>query len=198
MDNDVVRVAVSLRLGLPMCRPACGAAVDNLGTHSLSCRFSKGCHSRHAALNDIIKRALDSAKIPCHLEPTGLYRSDGKRPDGASVVPWKYGRVLVWDATCADTLAPSHQAMAAREPRAVAVDAEQRKKSKYSHLETTHCFVPVAVETLGAMGPEACSFFQEIANRIKSSCNEERAHDFLLQRVAVSVQREHCISFGGY
>ena len=103
MDNDVVRVAVSLRLGLPMCRPhecyACGAAVDNLGTHGLSCRFSKGRHSRHAALNDIIKRALDSAKIPCHLEPTGLYRSDGKRPDGASVVPWKYRRVLVWDAT---------------------------------------------------------------------------------------------------
>ena len=119
MDNNVVRVAVSLRLGLPMCRPhecsACGAAVDNLGTHGLSCRFSKCRHSRHAALNDIIKCALDSAKIPCHLEPTGLYRSDGKRPDGASVVPWKYGRVLVWDATCADTLAPSHQAMAARE-----------------------------------------------------------------------------------
>ena len=68
----------------------------------------------------------------------------------------------MWDATCADTLAPSHQAMAARESRAVAVDAEQRKKSKYSHLETTHCFVPVAVKTLGAMGPEARSFFREL------------------------------------
>ena len=95
------------------------------------------------------------------------------------------------------TLAPSHQAMAARESRAVAVDAEQRKKSRYSHLETTHCFVPVAVETLGAMGPEARSFFREIANRIKSSCNEERAHDFLLQRVAVSVQRGNTASVLG-
>ena len=53
------------------------------------CRFSKGRHSRHASLNDIVKRALDSAKVPCHLEPAGLYRSDGKRPDGASVVPWR-------------------------------------------------------------------------------------------------------------
>ena len=35
-------------------------------------------------MNDIIKRSLESAKIPCHLEPVGLYRSDGKRPDGAS------------------------------------------------------------------------------------------------------------------
>ena len=61
----------------------CGAEVNNLGTHGLSCRFSKGHHSHHVALNDIIKRALDSARIPCHLEPSGLYRSDGKRLDGA-------------------------------------------------------------------------------------------------------------------
>ena len=47
------------------------------------------------------------------------------------------------------------------------------------------------------MGPEARSFFQEIANRIKSSCNEERAHDFLLQRVAVSVQRGNTASVLG-
>ncbi len=52
--------------------------VDELGTHGLSCRYSKGRHSRHAAVNDVIKRFLESAKVPCHLEPTGLYRSDGR------------------------------------------------------------------------------------------------------------------------
>ena len=70
MDDDV-RIAVSLRLGVPLCHPhmcsCCGAEVNNLGTYGLSCRFSKGRHSRHAALNDIIKRALVSARIPCHL-----------------------------------------------------------------------------------------------------------------------------------
>ena len=59
MDDDVIRIAVSLRLGVPMCHPhvcsCCGGEVSNLGTHGLSCRFSKGLHSRHAALNDIIK-----------------------------------------------------------------------------------------------------------------------------------------------
>ena len=49
--------------------------------------------------------------------------------------------------------------------RAAAMEAEQRKRSKYSHLEVTHCFIPVAVETLGAMGPEARSLFKEIALR---------------------------------
>ena len=77
MDDDVVRIAVSLRLGVPLCHPhvysCCGAEVNNLGTHGLSCQFSKGRHSRHAALNDIIKRALDYARIPCHLEPSGPY-----------------------------------------------------------------------------------------------------------------------------
>ena len=44
---------------------------------------------------------------------TGLYRSDGKRPDGATIVPRKGGKVLVWDATCPDTLAQSHTSLAA-------------------------------------------------------------------------------------
>ena len=58
------------------------------------------------------------------LEQLGLYRSDDKRPNGATVVPWKCGRVLVWDATCSDTLAPSHRTLATREPRAVTADAQ--------------------------------------------------------------------------
>ena len=103
MDDDVIRIAVGLRLGLPLCRPHecsnCGAQIEEFGTHGLSCRFSRGRHSRHASLNDIIKRSLDTAKIPSHLEPSGLYISDGKRPDGASVVPWTRGKILVWDAT---------------------------------------------------------------------------------------------------
>jgi hypothetical protein len=94
-DDDVVRIAVGLRLGIPLCRPHqcsnCGTDIDILGTHGLSCRYSKGRHSRRAAVNDIIKRSLESAKVPCHLEPVGLYRSDGKRPDGTSVVPWRGG-----------------------------------------------------------------------------------------------------------
>ena len=136
MEDDVIRIAVGLRLGLHLCQPhectLCGVAVDELGTHGLSCRFSKGRHARHSAVNYIIKRAMDSAKIPSHLEPVGLYRCDGKRPDGTTMVPWKEGRVLVWDATCPDTLAPSHITLAAREGGAVAADAEYRKRLKYT------------------------------------------------------------------
>ena len=91
VSDDVVRVAVGHRVGVPICRPhlcaSCCANVEVLGAHGLSCHFSKGRHSRHASLNDIIKRSLESTKIPRNLEPSGLFHSDGKRPNGASIVP---------------------------------------------------------------------------------------------------------------
>ena len=56
MDDEVIRITVGLRLALPLSRAhlcsSCGAEVDELGTHGLSCRFSKGRHSRHAAVNN--------------------------------------------------------------------------------------------------------------------------------------------------
>jgi hypothetical protein len=33
------------------------------------------------------------------LEPNGLSRDDGKRPDGMTLVPWIKGQPLVWDVT---------------------------------------------------------------------------------------------------
>ena len=90
-----IRVSVGLRLGTTLCRPHachhCGAEVNHLGTHGLSCVRSEGRHHRHAALNDIVHRALTAAHIPSRLEPSGIFRSDGKRPDGITVVPWKGG-----------------------------------------------------------------------------------------------------------
>ena len=90
MDNDTVRVAAALRLGSSICRPHacqhCGSEVDRFGVHGHSCRMSEGRHFRHSALNDVIHRALYSAKVPSRLEPSGIYRLDGKRPDGITMV----------------------------------------------------------------------------------------------------------------
>ncbi len=77
--------------------------------HALSCKKSVGRHQHHAAINDIIKPGLISAHISSRLEPTGLMRSDGKRPDGATLTPWKSEYLLVWEATCPDTLAASYR-----------------------------------------------------------------------------------------
>ena len=58
-------------------------------------------------------------------------------------------------------------------------------------------FVPVAVETLGAMGAEALSFFKEVARRIASVTNGPRSYQYLLQRVAVAIQRGNTDSVPG-
>lgn len=117
MEDEDVRVALGLRLGLPLCIPHscfhCGAGVDQFGAHGLSCRYSKGRFILHNSINDIVMRALESAKISCRVEPNGILRSDGKRPDGVTVIPWSHGKSLIWDVTCPDSFAPSYTNIAA-------------------------------------------------------------------------------------
>ena len=193
MDDTAIRVAVGLRLGCTLCKPHnchhCGAAVDALATHGLSCKQSEGRHFRHSSLNDIIHRALSAAKIPSRLEPAGMYRNDGKRPDGITMVPWERGKLLVWDATCSDTFAPSYLASATSEAGAVASLAESRKRAKYANLDPSHLFQPVAVETSGAFGPDTFDFVKELGRRISRTTGESRSFPFLIQRLAVAIQR---------
>ena len=201
MNNEMTRIAVGLCLGLPPCRPHqslhCGSEVDQLGTHGLSCRYSQGRHSRHAAVNDLVRRSLDAAQIPSHLEPVRLYRSDGKRPDGASVVPWRGGKILIWDATCPDTFASSHERLATWEAGAVAAETEHRKRQKYANLDGNHVFVPVAVETLGVIGPDSESFLRDLARKVMEATGEPSSHQYLLQRLSVAIQRGNSAAIQG-
>src|SRR6218665_3122462 len=80
---------------------------------------------------DLIHRALIKAGFPDMKEPQGLLRSDGKRPDGIILIPWKVGRSLIWDATIVDTLAPSYLPAFATRAGAAAGIAEDRKIQKY-------------------------------------------------------------------
>ena len=66
MDNSSFRIACPLRLGSPLCHPhqcICCTWVDSSGVHGLSCKKSAGRFSRHTHVNNLIKRALESA--PC-------------------------------------------------------------------------------------------------------------------------------------
>ena len=193
MDDDNIRVAVGLRLGIPLCHPhqcsLCGAEVDNLATHGLSCRRSEGHHPQHSALNDIIHCFLSTAHIPSCRETTGIYHSDGKSPDSISLVPWKQGKVLVWVATCPDTFAPSHLPSAAMSSSAVAQQAGQAKRATCAHLDASHHFVLVAVETSGVLGPEALQLLWNLGHRLREATGEQRSYQFLLQQVSRAVQR---------
>ena len=115
--------------------------VDAKGLHGLSCRKSGPRHARHYQLNDLIWRAVKRAQIPATKEPIGLSRVDGKRPDGATLIPWKRGKPLAWNVTVLDTYAASHLAETAESAVATANKAAANKISKYSTLATTHHFI---------------------------------------------------------
>ena len=108
LDDEAIRVGVALRLGLPLCCPhecSCGALVDAWGSHAFVCKKAPGRILRHQALNDIVARAFTSAEKPVRKEPAGLVSGSGKRPDGATSLPWRDRKLIAWDVTVATTLA---------------------------------------------------------------------------------------------
>ena len=89
-------MAVGLRLGLDLCIPRhchCGSAVDARGRHGFVCKRAPGRSARHLALNDMVARSFASGGVPVTKEPMGLFRTDGKRPDGVTL---DLGRAANW------------------------------------------------------------------------------------------------------
>ena len=142
------------------------------------------------SFNDIIKRAFNSAEIPARLEPEGLSRNDGKRPDGMTLVPWSHGRILVWDATCWDTLAPSHVKASSKSSGSVARMAANRKIHHYSDIiSQNYLFVPFAFETLGPWCEEAIDIISSLGGRIAQITGEPKSKLFLIQKISLTLQR---------
>lgn len=200
LDNNSIRVAVALRLGCDVCEPhicICGTMVESNGHHALSCCRGVGRFPRHHALNDIVRRALLSANVPCLMEPPGLSRSDGKRPDGLTLVPWERGKCLLWDATCVSTFAASHIGRTVRTAGAAAEFAALRKRDKYSALLSRYMFVPLAVETSGCWCAEAKIFLGELGRRLRERGHDPRSGSFLMQRLSIAIQRGNAASVMG-
>jgi len=98
LDDEAVRVAVGMRLGLSLCVPHnchCGTLVDAQGFHAVVYKKAPGKIARHHALSDISWRALVAAGIPAVKEPSEIDRQDGKRPDRLILIPRQGGRSLV-------------------------------------------------------------------------------------------------------
>ena len=197
LDAEAVRIAVGLRLGTPLCvshRCRCGTLVGNLGLHGLSCQRSAGRLPRHANLNDVVKRALAVAGVPSWLEPLGLDRGDGRRPDGLTVFPYSGGKSLCWDSTCVDTYCRSSIISCALNPGSAAKAAEEKKRAKYSELSVRFRFEPVAVETSGVIGPSTLKFLIELGQRMRQHTGERREGLWLLQRISFAIVRGNAAS----
>jgi len=124
LDDKAIHIAVGLRLGAIICEPhqcPCRTSDDANGLHGLSCKGGTGRSARHHASNDLLWRALSKTVIgwTAVKEPSGLLRTDGKRPDGVTQLPWRTGNCVTWDVTVIDTLASPYVLATSQTPGAV-------------------------------------------------------------------------------
>ena len=129
-------------------------------------------------------RALAKADIPAVKEPSGLSRTDGKRPDGLTQIPWAGGKCLLWDVTVTDTLANSYVDVSSISAGGAAELAADRKISKYSNLSAGYSFVPLAFETLGPVNKEGDEFLTMLGKRLSAATGDKRESCFLRQRLS--------------
>ena len=183
-----------------LCAPhrcQCGETADPGGHHGLVCKQPGGRTSRHFAMNDIIWRALQRADTPSSKEPPGLIRSDGKRPDGATLVPWSRGKYVAWDVTNVHTCAASYLHLTSATPGGAAELAASRKNLKYSDLPATHNFVPIAIESLGPINHTGLEFLAELGRRMTAISGDQFETTHLFQRLSICTQRYNAVAFRG-
>ena len=127
------------------------------------------------------------------MEPPGLVRGDGSRPEGITVFPFSGGKSLVWDCTCVDTFAGVHLNRSAMEAGITANNAEERKRRKYAALAEAHQFEPIAVETKGVYG-ESTESIRAISRRLVDATGDPMEANWFRQNLAIAIQRGYVIS----
>ena len=202
-DDEVVRIAVGLRLGINICKPhvyICGSVVDVRGSHALTCQRTSGRLTRHNHLNDIVLRSLTRAKIPATKESAGLLRSDGKRPNGLTLIPLPEGRCLVWDVTVADTTVASYLPSTSIAAVSAAELAPVRKQAKYAEIAQRYEFVPIVVESHGTHSATTTALLADLGRRLSDATSDVKETAHLFQRLSIAQQRFNAVfvidSFG--
>jgi hypothetical protein len=187
LDNTSFQVCIGLRLGCNLCTPH----ICKCSIHGLSCSKSSGRFSIHTEINCIINRSLTSIDVNSTLEPNGLSRDEGKRPDGMTLVPWIKGQPLVWDLT----LAVGYILKTSEVLDFAAEMACKRKHSKYSSIiSSNYIFKGLAFETLGPWCKETIDFINVIGNRLVAESGDSKSKKFLFERISLAIRRGNAAS----
>ena len=133
--------------------------------------------------------------MPAVKEPVGLSRSYGKRPDGATLIPWATGKAITWDVMLPDTFAQSHVDDSAILAGAAANHDATKKDIQISTSDRHQLCVPVAIKTGGAWDIQAIEFIEELGKRITAVINEPMETQYLFQRISIAIQRGNAVSF---
>ncbi len=153
--------------------------------------------ARHQPFNDLIWHVLCRAGIPAIKESSGLLRTDSKRPDGLSLIPWLRGKLLIWDVKVTDTVATSYLSLSSVASGGTAELAAEKKTPKCVRLTASHTFQPLTFETFGPINTSAVSFLFELGNRLTAQSGDKRESSFLFQGLSIAIQRFNGVDFRG-
>ena len=152
---------------------------------------------RHATINQLLHRTLNSIHLHSEFELYGLVSGDTLlRPAGVTLVPWANGRQVSWNFTCPNTTAPSLVSLSNGCAGALADRRETEKCNKYRALEGQYIFQPVAIETAGIYGTSTALFHKEVCKRLIDSRQDPKAGLYFCQRIAIDLAKAIAVCLG--
>ena len=125
-------------------------------------------------------------------EPVGLIRTNGKRPDGATLIPWVKGKL---DVTIIDTFAESRMCNTSTLAREAVNKAAAKKISQiFKRLNNTslHSTRHGNSRTYNNL---AVDVIKDIGKRTSAVTKELLVTSYLFQRMSMAIQWENVVSF---
>ena len=144
-------------------------------------------------LNEVVARGLAQAHIPSQREPGHLITRSNKRPDGATLVPYRHGRPAIWDVVVRGSLAATYVRRTSQKAGAAAEEAEALKRRRYDEFAGDYEVVPLAFESHGGIRPATEVFLKDLGKRIRLETGDNRAGAFFKQRLSVALQRGNAL-----
>ena len=94
-------------------------------------------------------------------------------------------------------MAQSYLHNTSRTAGAAAEAAADKKTAKYAPLAQTCVFVPITVETMGAINSDGLEFLGDLERRITQVTDDIRESAFLFQCLSVLIQRYNAVAIQG-
>ena len=96
-----------------------------------------------------------------------------------------------------DTMAQFYLHNTSRTAGAAPETAADKKTAKYAPLVPTYVFVPIAVETMGAINSDGLEFLGDLGRRITQVTDDIRESVFQFQHLSVLIQRYNAVAIQG-
>ena len=131
-----------------------------------ACRFSTGRPDRHANLNDVIKRILQTYGDPCQLGATGLSWDYDKKPDGITMFVYQHGELRYEDCFCVHTSVSTRVNESPLQAGSAENVVETTRRGKNRSLTDCYQFVTVTNQTAGTYSTGTRNIVRDIGRSL--------------------------------